>query len=83
MYSFLEMRLLRETSQAQMAAELEAIKAMRETAMANIIEAQAQAAKASQVCTNASKVLNRTKCSPPSLTIFSDSRSSVVEAKAR
>jgi len=43
-----EMRLLRKTSQAQMAAELEAIKVMRETAMANIAEAQAQAAKASQ-----------------------------------
>ena len=57
MYLFLEMRLLRETSQAQMAAELEAIKVMRETAMANIAEAQAQAAKASQVCTNTSKVL--------------------------
>ena len=42
------MRSLRETSQAQMAAELEAIKAMRETAMANIAEAQSQA---SQVCT--------------------------------
>lgn len=40
-----EMRLLRETSKAQMAAELEAIKDMRETAMANIAEAQAQAAK--------------------------------------
>lgn len=50
MHLFLEMRLLRETSQAQMAAELEAIKVMRETAMVNIIEAQAQAAKASQVC---------------------------------
>ena len=47
-YLFLEMRLLRETSQAQMAAELEAIKTMRETAMANIAEAQSQA---SQVCT--------------------------------
>jgi hypothetical protein len=43
-----EMRLLRETSQAQMAAELEAIKVMRKTAMANIAEAQAQAASASQ-----------------------------------
>ena len=50
LFLFLEMRLLRETSQAQMAAELEAIKVMRETAMANIIEAQAQAAKANQVC---------------------------------
>jgi hypothetical protein len=49
---FLEMRLLRETSKAQMAAELEAIKVMRETAMANIAEAQAQAAKVTQVCTN-------------------------------
>ena len=57
MYLFLEMRLLRETSQAQMAAELEAIKVMRETAMTNIAEAQAQAAKASQVCTNTSEVL--------------------------
>jgi hypothetical protein len=44
------MRLLRETSQAQMAAEIEAIKVMRETAMANIIEAQAEVAKANQVC---------------------------------
>ena len=44
------MRLLRETSQAQMAAELEAIKVMRETAMANIIEAQAQVSRANQVC---------------------------------
>ena len=57
MLLFLEMRLLRETSRAQIAAELEAIKAMRETAMANIIEAQAQAAQASQVCTNTFKVL--------------------------
>ena len=57
MYLFLEMRLLRETSQAQMAAELEAIKAMRETAMADIAEAQAKGAKASQVCTNTSKIL--------------------------
>jgi hypothetical protein len=32
-----------------MVDELEAIKIMRETAMANIAEAQAQAAKASQV----------------------------------
>jgi len=39
-----EMKVLRETSQVQMAAELEAIKVMRETAMANIAEAQAQAA---------------------------------------
>jgi hypothetical protein len=43
-----EMRILRENSQARMAAELEAIKAMRETALANIAEAQAQAANASQ-----------------------------------
>jgi hypothetical protein len=49
---FPEMRVLRETSQVQMAAELEAIKVMRETAMANIAEAQAQAAKAIEVCTN-------------------------------
>jgi hypothetical protein len=48
------MRLLRETSKAQMVAELEAIKAMRETAMADIAEAQAQAAKVSQVSTNTS-----------------------------
>jgi len=41
-----EMKVLRETSQAQMAAEIEAIKVMRETAMANIAEAQAQTAKA-------------------------------------
>ena len=54
---FLEMRVLRETSQVQMAAELEAIKVMRETAMFNIAEAQAQAARASEVCTNTSKVL--------------------------
>lgn len=54
---FLEMQVLRETSRAQMAAELEAIKVMRETAMANIAEAQAQAAKASQVCTNTSEVM--------------------------
>jgi len=40
-----EMRLLRETTREQMAAELEAIKVMRATAMA---EVQAQAAKASQ-----------------------------------
>jgi hypothetical protein len=46
----LEMRLLRETSKAQMAAELEAIKVMRANAMTNIIEAQAQAAKACEVC---------------------------------
>ena len=52
------MRLLRETSQAQMAAELEAIKVMRETAMANIAEAQAQ------VCTNASKVLIEQRFTP-------------------
>jgi len=39
-----EMKVLRETSQVQMAAELEAIKVMRETAMANIAEAQAQTA---------------------------------------
>jgi valyl-tRNA synthetase len=43
-----EMRLLRETSKAEMAADLEAIKDMRANAMANIIEAQAQAVKASQ-----------------------------------
>ena len=54
---FPEMRVLRETSQVQMAAELEAIKVMRETAMANIAEAQARAAKAIEVCTNTSKVL--------------------------
>jgi len=39
-----EMKVLRETSQVQMAAELEAIKAMRETAMADIAQAQAQTA---------------------------------------
>lgn len=61
-----------------MAAELEAIKAMRETAMANIAEAQAQAAKVSQVCTNISKVLIEQRFDD-----FSDSRSFVVEAKAR
>ena len=53
-YLFLEMRLLRETSKAQMVAELEAIKAMREAAMDFITEAQAQA---TQVCTSTSKVL--------------------------
>ena len=46
------MRILRETSQVQMVAELEAIRVMRETAMANIAEAQARSATASQVCTN-------------------------------
>lgn len=68
MYLFLEMRLLRETSQAQMAAEIEAIKVMRETAMADIAQAQAQAAKASQVCSNTSKVLIEQRFTP-SLTI--------------
>ena len=47
-----------------MAAELEAIKVMRETAMANIIEAQAQAAKANQVCTNTSKALIEQRFTP-------------------
>lgn len=42
-----EMRTLRETSHVQMAAELEALKVMRETAMANITETQAQASQTS------------------------------------
>jgi len=40
-----EMRLLRETSKAQMVAELEAIKVMREAAMDFITEAQAKASQ--------------------------------------
>ena len=69
---FLEMKVLRETSQVQMAAELEAIKAMRETAMADIAEAQAQTA-AMEVCTNTFKVLNE-QCFTP----FDDSQSPVL-----
>ncbi|KAF8814569.1 hypothetical protein BYT27DRAFT_7230489 [Phlegmacium glaucopus] len=52
-----EMQILQETSRVQMAAEIEAIKVMRETAMADIAEAQVRAAKASQVCTKTSKVV--------------------------
>jgi hypothetical protein len=48
---FIEMRVLRETSKVQMTADLESIRVMRETAVANINEAQAQAAKAIDACT--------------------------------
>lgn len=71
--SLLEMRILRETSQVQMAAEIEAIKVMRETAMPNIAEAPAQAAMASQVCTNIFKVVVE-QCFTP----FDDSQTPVL-----